>query len=70
MAEINKKYLDGIVIRESGRKETEENGEKKMVYVVTERPAETADVLASRETTSEITFVTVDGQKYTRTKTK
>lgn len=66
MAKIDKKYLEGLTISESQRKTVEENGEKKSVFVPTERPLEPEDVLALRETEAEIIFVTSDGQKYCR----
>lgn len=66
MAEINEKYLDGIVITEVTRKVVKEAGENKTVFIPEARPATADDVLATRETDSEMIFVTADGQKYTR----
>lgn len=64
--DINKKYLAGVVIAESNRKVVKENGENKTVFSTEERDATPDDVLAIRETDSEMIFVTSDGQKYTR----
>lgn len=64
--EINEKYLKGLKFSEIERKEVKENGEKKTVSVVTERDLTAADVLALRETETDIIFVTADGQKYTK----
>ena len=64
--EINEKYLKGLKFNEVERKEVKENGEKKTVSVVTERDLIATDVLAVRETETEIIFVTADGQKYTK----
>lgn len=65
MADIDKKYLEGLMYRDAVRKEVEENGEKKVVYAPTERPLEPEDVLGVREYGVCLTFVTRDGQKYT-----
>jgi len=66
MAEaIDKKYLEGLIFRESVRKVTEENGETKTGFAVAERPLELGDILGSRETKTELIIVTADGQKYT-----
>ena len=65
MANINKNYLEGLTITESQRKTVTENGEKKTLFIAKERPLTPEDVLATRETDSEIIFVTSDGQKYT-----
>ena len=64
--EINEKYLKGLKFTEVERKEVKENGEKKTVSVVNERDLTPADVLATRETETDIIFVTADGQKYTK----
>lgn len=65
MANIEKRYLEGLVFRDAVRKEVEEDGETRVVYVPTERPLEPADVLAVREDGSNIIFSTADGKKYT-----
>lgn len=65
MANIDKKHLEGLVYRDAVRKEVEENGETKVVYVPTERPLEPTDVLAMREEGGNIIFSTADGKKYT-----
>lgn len=67
---IDKKYLEGLVYRDSKRKTVEENGEKKTVFIPTERPLTQDDVRAFRETETEMIFVTADGQKYTLPKIK
>ena len=69
MAKIDKKYLEGLTLTEVTRKTVPENGEQKTVFIPTERPLEPEDILALRETETEIIFVTSDGQKYSREKT-
>lgn len=68
MADIDKKYLEGLTYRDAVRKEVEENGEKKVVYTPTERPLEPGDVLAVREDGPNLIIATADGRKYTISK--
>lgn len=70
MANIDKKYLDGLTYRDAKREEKEVDGEKKVVYTPTERPLEPEDVLAVREDGSNLIFVAADGRKYTVPKNK
>lgn len=63
---IDKKYLKGLIYKDATRKTVKENGETKTVFIPTERDLTQADVLAFRETATEMIFVTGDGQKYTQ----
>ena len=62
---IDAKYLAGLTFRSAEKKKTTVNGEEKTVFVPTERELTVDDVLAVRDTGSEMIFVTGDGQKYT-----
>jgi hypothetical protein len=62
---IDKKYLEGLNFKDSDRKTVVENGEKKTIFIPRERKLTIDDVLAFRETETEMIFVTADGQKYT-----
>lgn len=63
--EINKKYLEGLKFHSSESKDvTGEGGAIMKQYTRIERDLTADDVLAVRETDSEVIFVTADGQKY------
>ena len=67
---IEKRFLLGIVIRDSkGSRVESADHRPMMVYEKKERPALQEDVLAYKDYGSTVVFVTCDGKKHTVSKT-
>jgi hypothetical protein len=68
--EIDKKYLDGLIVTGSTEKQAKnENGRMTRKFTPYERPAKPSDVIAWTESDTAIGIVLRDGKKYRVLKT-
>lgn len=61
---IEQKQLEGLTFRAAKRKETTEDGRRKVTSIPVERPLKVADILSETEHGTHVTIVTKDGRKY------